>query len=128
MGTKSSETENVLSRGNLAQQNGKRGGKALIDELASSKHACWSYGEIRFTDSHGLNKGGNSPKKIVHFCVPTKWRGDTTYLVSGNNLYDCNHRLNPILFTHFYIKSEKLCLQVKICPVCKMISMFWLCS
>ena len=107
MGTKSSETENVLSRGNLAQQVGKRGGKALIDELASSKHACWSYGEIRFTDSHGLNKGCKSPKKIVHFCVPTKWSGDTTYLVGGNNLYyDCHHRLYPVLLTYLYFKSE----------------------
>ena len=83
VGTKSAVTENVLSRGVIAQQFGRRGGRGLVNEVASAQHACWTYGEIKFTDSHGLNTGGDSPKKIVHFCVPKTYGGDSTYLVSG---------------------------------------------
>ena len=89
VGAKSSDTENALDdRGVIAQQFGRRGGQSLVNDLASAKHGTWSYGEIRFTDSYGLNTGGQSPKKIVHFCVSSTYDGDGTYLVCRSLLYN----------------------------------------
>lgn len=83
VGIKRTVTENVLARGNLAAQFGRQGGPGLVSELASAQHACWSYGEIRFTQAHNLDNGGDSPKKIIHFCVPASYAGDSTYLVKS---------------------------------------------
>lgn len=107
VGTKSKDTENVLGRGVLAQQFGKAGGQPLVSELASSRHACWKYGEIRMTDSHGLNRGGSSPKKIIHFCVPQKYQGDSTYLVTTLCYIK---RSSKVL--HNYIIISSVCLKL----------------
>ena len=82
VGAKESDTHNVLQYGKLSPQFAERGGQALVAELASPKHGTWSWGAIRITDAYGLDEGGSSPKKIVHFCVPQKYEGDVTYLVS----------------------------------------------
>ena len=82
VGTKSSPTQNVLSDGLLAKQFAQKGGQGLVDELASERQACWTYGEIRFTGSHEMDKDASSPKHICHFCVPREYKGDETYLVS----------------------------------------------
>ena len=74
--------QNVLAYGNLAKQFAMKGGQGLIDELASSQNKSWTYGDIRFTASHDLNKEDYSPKHIVHFCVPKSYGGDYTYLVT----------------------------------------------
>ena len=73
----------MLSSGGLARQFGQKGGNDLVRDLASSKHGTWGWGEIRFTDAYNIDKGGKSPKKIVHFCVSPKYEGPTTYLVSN---------------------------------------------
>ena len=98
VGTKSSDTENVLDdRGVIAQQFGRRGGQSLVNDLARAKHGTWSYGEIRFTDSYGLNTGGRSPKKIVHFCFPPVYEGDGTYLVCMKRWVACGKILVTLL-------------------------------
>ena len=70
MRTKTSETANVLDTGKLAKQFAAKAGRRLVDDLASWRHGTWTFGEIQFTDSHGLNVRLGSPQKIVHFCVP----------------------------------------------------------
>ena len=80
----------MLSSGVLASQFGQKGGNGLVKDLASSKHGTWGWGEIRFTDAYNIDKGGASPKNIVHFCVQIQpqYEGPTTYLVSvSKNLY-----------------------------------------
>ena len=82
VGPKTDDTENVLDdRGVIVKQFGEQGGQALVDDLASARHGTWSWGELRFTDSYGLDKSVKLPKKIVHLCVPSTYGGDGTYLV-----------------------------------------------
>ena len=81
VGPKQSPSQDVLNFGLLAKQFAKVGGQQLVEDLADSKHGCFGYGEIRFTDSHNIHKGDNWPQKICHFCVPTRYEGETTYLI-----------------------------------------------
>ena len=54
----------------------------MINELGDPKHGPWGFGEIIYTDSYLLKKGEGLPKAICHFCVPRRYSGDSTYLVS----------------------------------------------